>query len=675
MKRLIILAATLIAGLSACDSLLDKEPLDRVTQFDYFKTRSDLELFSNPFYDNLLDKTPYDEQNDLLVQMTLSDVLYGGDKRTVPNTGGGWSWGNLRRINTLLEYVDQCEDKKAVTEYTALAKFFRAAFYFDKVKRFGDVPWYEVQLGSADEALYKPRDSRELIMTNMIKDIDEAINSGGLTEDISTYRVNKWAALALKARFCLFEGTYRKYHGINLEGHDYTYYLEEAAKAAKTIIDEGPYKLYSTKNPDKDYMMLFAQENASTEEYILAIRNSYEAQVYHNATAYTLLPTQGRPGYTRKFINMYLMKNGTAFTDRTDGWQTLPFTEEVKDRDPRLAQSIRTPGYKRIGAKRVQGPDLGVTITGYQPIKFVQDTTASGGQIDRNDRSTCDMPVFRYAEVLLNYAEAKAELGTLTQDDLTISVNEIRNRVEMPALNMAEANKNPDWYLSSEEYGYPSLDYGELFQYMRAHTPPMEYVDITDLLSLEDYYNTDSHWRQEKILDVAQRLAGAMGAEIDGPEAYHVQRLARPFTGRYAIQMGLTMAWEDLYYLTSPTLDQCLVAVYDQGGRPQRKKVYEVASGHLNYPYVLFLSGSKGLVTVKNLQAPMDKNLILFRDSYGSSLAPLLASGYRTITCGTSPATSWTNILTLRTRTSSFCTAPSCSTTVCPCGDFFAGDP
>ena len=447
MKRLIILAATLIAGLSACDSLLDKEPLDRVTQFDYFKTRSDLELFSNPFYDNLLDKTPYDEQNDLLVQMTLSDVLYGGDKRTVPNTGGGWSWGNLRRINTLLEYVDQCEDKKAVTEYTALAKFFRAAFYFDKVKRFGDVPWYEVQLGSADEALYKPRDSRELIMTNMIKDIDEAINSGGLTEDISTYRVNKWAALALKARFCLFEGTYRKYHGINLEGHDYTYYLEEAAKAAKTIIDEGPYKLYSTKNPDKDYMMLFAQENASTEEYILAIRNSYEAQVYHNATAYTLLPTQGRPGYTRKFINMYLMKDGKAFTDKfKTEWQTMPFTEEVKDRDPRLAQSIRTPGYKRIGAKRVQGPDLGVTITGYQPIKFVQDTTASGGQIDRNDRSTCDMPVFRYAEVLLNYAEAKAELGEMDAAVWDQTIAPLRSRAGVTSVIPAKADPYMEAY-------------------------------------------------------------------------------------------------------------------------------------------------------------------------------------------------------------------------------------
>ena len=570
MKRLIILAATLIAGLSACDSLLDKEPLDRVTQFDYFKTKSALELFSTPFYANLLDKTPYDEQNDLLVQMTLSDILYGGDKRTVPNTGGGWSWGNLRRINTLLEYVDQCEDKDAVLEYTALSRFFRAAFYFDKVKRFGDVPWYDTQLGSADPDLYKARDSRELVMTKMIEDVDFAINSGGLTEEVTPYRVNKWAALALKARFCLFEGTYRKYHGINLEGHDYTYYLEEAAKAAKTIIDEGPYKIYSTKNPDKDYMMLFAQENASTEEYILAIRNSYEAQVYHNATAYTLLPTQGRPGYTRKFINMYLMKNGTAFTDRTDGWQTLPFTEEVKDRDPRLAQSIRTPGYKRIGAKRVQGPDLGVTITGYQPIKFVQDTTASGGQIDRNDRSTCDMPVFRYAEVLLNYAEAKAELGTLTQDDLTISVNEIRNRVEMPALNMAEANKNPDWYLSSEEYGYPNVtgaNKGVILEIRRERAVEL----IQEGLRLQDLYR----WKAGYCID--QTISGMY---FPGPGEYDL-------SGKGKTDLILYTAGS-----TKPK-DEEGVSVYELGSD------------------IILSEGNKGYVyyhkTVENLRTPFNE--------------------------------------------------------------------
>ena len=255
--------------------------------------------------------------------------------------------------------------------------------------------------------------------------------------------------------------------------------------------------------------MLFAQENASTEEYILAIRNSYEAQVYHNATAYTLLPTQGRPGYTRKFINMYLKKDGTAFTDQ-EGWQTLPFTEEVKDRDPRLAQSIRTPGYKRIGAKRVQGPDLGVTITGYQPIKFVQDTTASGGQIDRNDRSTCDMPVFRYAEVLLNYAEAKAELGTLTQNDLVITVNEIRSRVGMRGLDMNEANKNIDWYLESKEYGYPNVtgaNKGVILEIRRERAVEL----IQEGFRLQDLYR----WKAGYCIDQA-----ISGMYFPGPGEY-----------------------------------------------------------------------------------------------------------------------------------------------------------
>lgn len=454
MKRLTILAITLSVGLSACTAL-DKAPLSKISQYDYFKNETDLQLFTNPFYNNLLDKNPYDDQSDLIVNQTLSDLILGGNKRTVPNSGGGWSWTDLRRMNTLLKYSDQCANKDAVAKYNALTKFFRAFFYFEKVKRFGDVPWYDQELGSTDAALQNPRDSRELIMTKMIEDVDEAIAT--LTPNISTYRVNRWAALALKAQFCLYEGTYRKYHGLTLEGHDYTYYLDLAAKAAKELIDDGPYKLYKTGNPEKDYLTLFAQEDASPEEYILAIKFDYGLGIYHNATAFTLVPTQGRPGYTKKMINMYLMKDGTAFTDRTDGWQTLSFNDEMKDRDPRLAQSVRTPGYTRIGKTDVLAPDFGVSVTGYQPIKFVQDPTASGGNVDRNDRSTCDIPVYRYAEVLLNYAEAKAELGTLTQEDLEISVNKIRERAGMPDLDMAKANANPDRYLSSAEYGYTNV--------------------------------------------------------------------------------------------------------------------------------------------------------------------------------------------------------------------------
>ena len=458
MKKYIFTALVLTMGLTSCDGLLDLTPQSQISQTDYFKTESDLQLFSNTFYNNLLDKSPFDDQSDVYVQQNLSDEMLGGNNRTVPASGGGWTWTDLRKMNTLLEYIDQCSDEKAVVKYTALTRFFRAFFYFEKVKRFGDVPWYDVELGSADEALYKPRDSRELVMTKMLEDVDYAIKNlpDEKEETSSPFRVNRWAALALKAQFCLYEGTYRKYHELSLEGHDYTYYLDQAAKAAQEIMEQGPYKLYSTGHPESDYLMLFAEEDANPDEYILAIKFDYSLAIHHNANGHTLVPTQGRPGLTRKMVNMYLMKNGSRFTDQP-GWQEMTFVEETKNRDPRLAQSIRTPGYTRIGETTVLPPDLSVSVTGYQPIKFVQEPTASGGQVDRNDRNTNDLPVYRFAEVLLNYAEAKAELGTLTQTDLDNSINLIRRRVDMPDLKMSEANANPDRYLSDAATGYPNV--------------------------------------------------------------------------------------------------------------------------------------------------------------------------------------------------------------------------
>lgn len=459
MKKMIYIAyiATLI-GLSACDNLLDLAPKSQISQSDYFQSKSDLQLFSNSFYADLLDKAPYDDQSDLFVQQNLSDEMLGGTKRTVPASGGGWTWTVLRKINTLLTYADQCEDKEAVTQYTALSRFFRAYFYFEKVKRFGDVPWYETELGSADEALYNPRDSRELILQHMLEDIDYAISHlpDNKKETSAPYRVTKWAAAALKTQFCLYEGTYRKYHGMTLEGKNYSYYLEQAAQAAESIINSGAYKLYTTGHPDQDYLMLFAEEDANTDEYILAIKFDHGLRINHNASAFTLVPTQGRPGLTRKMVNTYLMKDGTRFTDQA-GWEQMSFMEEVQNRDLRLSQTIRTPGYTRIGQSKVLAPDLSVSVTGYHPIKFVQDPTQAGGNIDRNDYATCDLPVYRYAEVLLNFAEAKAELGTLTQADVDRSINEIRRRVNMPELNMDEANSHPDNYLASAETGYPNV--------------------------------------------------------------------------------------------------------------------------------------------------------------------------------------------------------------------------
>lgn len=459
MKKIIPAIFALCLGFASCEDAMDLQPKNKLTGDDYFKNKNDLEMFTDPLYNNLPDKEPFSEQSDQLVQQSLSSIMQGGSRRTVPASGGGWSWGNLRRINTLLGNVDKCSDAEAVAKYSAVARFFRAFFYYEKVKRFGDVPWIDKELFSSDPELYNPRDSREFIMTKMIEDIDFAIANLPAKKDEkdAPFRLTKGAALALKAQFCLFEGTYRKYHGISYEEHDYNYYLRLAAEAAEALMNRNEYKLYNTGKPEADYQNLFVSEVANPDEYIFAI--SFQAAIdgnQHNSNAFTLVATQGRPGFTRKFVNTYLMKDGSRFTDR-NGWQATEFKDEVTGRDPRLTQSIRGLGYHRIGQKDILPADLELTITGYQPIKFVQDPTLNGGQIDRNDRSTCDLPVYRYAEVLLNFAEAKAELGTLTQDDLDKSVNLIRKRAGMPDLSLANSNANPDPYLTSAATGFPNV--------------------------------------------------------------------------------------------------------------------------------------------------------------------------------------------------------------------------
>src|SRR5690606_18748365 len=131
--------------------------------------------------------------------------------------------------------------------------------------------------------------------------------------------------------------------------------------------------------------------------------------------------------------------------------QTMQFFEETQNRDPRLAQTIRTPGYKRVGENGVSVPDFATSVTGYQFVKYILAPSFDAGQ------SSNDMPIMRYAEVLLNYAEAKAELGQLSQADLDRSIKLLRDRVDMPGLNMQEANASPDPYLLSE---YPNVNQG-----------------------------------------------------------------------------------------------------------------------------------------------------------------------------------------------------------------------
>ncbi len=177
--------------------------------------------------------------------------------------------------------------------------------------------------------------------------------------------------------------------------------------------------------------------------------------------------------------------------------------------------------------------------------------------------------------------------------------------------------------------GYPSLDYKAFVEDMKKRTEYMEYIDIAPLLSLDDYYTTDSHWRQEKIIDVARELASKMGTDIDAK--YEVNTLENPFYGVYYGQLGLPFEPDTIKYLTSDAISNAKVNYYDTG-MPKSGDMYNMEKAFGKDPYEMFLSGVAPVVTIENENAKTQKELVILRDSFGSSLAPLFAEGYKKIT-------------------------------------------
>lgn len=174
---------------------------------------------------------------------------------------------------------------------------------------------------------------------------------------------------------------------------------------------------------------------------------------------------------------------------------------------------------------------------------------------------------------------------------------------------------------------YPSLDYDALVSQLRSQTSFAAYIDLFPLLELSDYYKTDTHWRQERIVDVAQKLGGEMGTPLSAQ--YREVLLDQPFYGVYHGQAALPLPPEELYYLENSLFKDCTVYDFET---QQEIPLYDFEKGHGQDPYELFLSGSKSLLTIQNPNATTDKRLILFRDSFGASIAPLLMEGYREIT-------------------------------------------
>lgn len=495
-----ILAACVLPA--ACN--ITEIPEDRVTPDVYFRTATDLRSWTDHFYNVLPSAENLSGLNaDDMIDRGMGAVIEGTRMPSDAMSGAlEWNFNELRRINYFLEHCGNCSDQAALQEYRGVAHFFRAFLYFEKVKRFGDMPWYDQVIGSTDnDLLRKPRDPRGYVIDKVLEDLDLAIDELSGTKD--PVRVNKWTALALKSRVALFEGTWMKYHGIapraDAPDHTADYYLGIAAQAAERFIDESGYSIYSTgETPYRDLFNSFPAD-LKTDEIIL-VRRYIEGTMMHSVQ---FSIRNNVTGFTRRFMNHYLTAGGTRFTD-IPGYETMQYRDEVQNRDPRLSQTVLCPGYHKVGDEEETINDF-TAETGYEPIKYVVNDKYSGAS-----KGFTDFPMMRAAEVYLNFAEAKAELGTLNQADLDKSLNKLRDRVQMPHLQLTGLTVDP--FLQACYPNVSTNNTAAVLEVRRERTVElvMEGQRMWDML----------RWREGA--QIVNELHDYYGAYIPGPGRYDV---------------------------------------------------------------------------------------------------------------------------------------------------------
>lgn len=419
MKKYILFLITALFLVQGCE--LEERSITSTDKKAIFGSEEGLKAYSMSFYDQFPSATDQSIVEQSLVDYGATNTLSGFTLKNSysENNSSGWSWSALRNINYfIVNCTDPAIPESVRNNYIGLARFFRAWFYYDKVRRFGDVPWIDHPLEpTEEEILYGTRDSRELVMEKVYEDLMFAAQNITRTSDASQCTlVTKWVALAFASRVCLFEGTFRKYHNLQLPTSA-NVWLKRAEEAASRVMQESGKTLHT------NYRALFTSDNPPASETLLAIASSAALGVKHGANWRWISETFGSGlNLIRPFVCTYLQADGTPYTNRA-GWEYEDFYEEFQNRDNRLKATLRYPGYTRQGVLALP-VFSGYARLGYQPIKLCVDATIGDSQTE----STHAIQLFRLGEVLLNYAEAKAEQGTLTDADWATTVGKLRAR-------------------------------------------------------------------------------------------------------------------------------------------------------------------------------------------------------------------------------------------------------
>ncbi|WP_455673996.1 RagB/SusD family nutrient uptake outer membrane protein [Phocaeicola sp.] len=437
MKLTKILYITgIVAGcsfLSSCnDDYLQKSPEDGLNQESFFNSVADLETYTNGFYGMVgasYDDLYSDNIGHGTGDYTFSQKLKGRiDEKTIGSYG--WKkdgvWSNIYNINFMLVNADKAVgDEKEKKHYIGLARLCRALQYYGIIKNYGSAPWYSTPIANDDEdALYKPQDSRELVVDSVMADLQYACDY--MEEGSSRTRLTRYAALGYMARIALYEGTFRKYHTeVSDLASTANSFLEKAVWASNEIMQSGQFEI--TGEGAAAYRDLFVNPDLSKNKEMILFAD-YDRDLSRKNNTSSVLNWQWN--LSRSLADSYLKLDGTPITDAD---RTKTFVDMFTDRDPRMAETIMYPGFINEGNNATIPTKIVLDYGGLGQIKFLPRTDATYGGWNEN---ITDLPIIRYAEVLLTNAEAKAELGTLTQNDLNETVNLIRKRVGMPDMKI-----------------------------------------------------------------------------------------------------------------------------------------------------------------------------------------------------------------------------------------------
>lgn len=431
-------AALLCFALSGCKKYLDLTPQSEITDVTFWQTDNDFQLAANWFYLNTLDDPHYDGTNN---SDNMSDIAFGtgidpvsSGTYVAPEQDGNWDgpYAGIRNANKLIEEGEQSSIRDEILPYLGEGYFFRAYNYFTLFKLFGGVPIIHKVLLPTDPEVFDARATRDQVVDSILSDLHTAISYLPSKSAAEKGRICKEAAEAFEARICLFEGTWRKFHGTGSPDS----LLQEAITEAKNVMDSKAYSLYTGKG-DQSYRYLFI-DGTSEDNPESVIAKKYRTNINVNGWAYGV--SWGNLNPTKKMADMYLCSDGLPIgqSHLFKGYDSC--RTEFYNRDPRMTQSLILPALSIIRPQydtyRPQWPGVDNNRnenSGYMLYKFISEEPTPG-----NGGGAFDWNVMRYAEVLLIYAESQYErYGMISDADLDASINLLRDRVHMPHLTNA----------------------------------------------------------------------------------------------------------------------------------------------------------------------------------------------------------------------------------------------